>query len=835
MSDHIRDEVAARQDSGQQEDGGSFVAVIGMACRYPGAANPEEFWHNLVQGLETVTRFPRRSVPGPAGQADAGEYVPARGLLKDPEWFDSGYFGFSPREARIISPQHRIFLECALEALEDAGCDPERFPGAIGVYAGSTDTSYAEIVRSRRDELPLATDMEILVGNAPDYLASRVAYKIGLRGPAVVVQAACATSLVAVHTAAQALLAGDCDVALAGGVAVHVPAKASPYIEGGILSRDGTCRAFDAEAGGTVGGDGAGIVVLKRLSEAIRDGDSIRAVLRGSAVNNDGANRIGYTAPSMEGQAAVIREAQLVAGVNAATVGYVEAHGTATPLGDPIEIAALTKAFRQDTDRRGFCQIGSVKTNIGHTDAAAGVAGLIKTVLTLQHGVIPPSLNFTAPNPHIDFEASPFVVATSTREWRTDEGIPRRAGVSSFGIGGTNAHVLLEQAPEPATTDLVQPWQLLVLSARTPAALDAMTDRLVAHLRAHAGKLPLADVAWTLQTGRREHACRRFAVVRDTDDAIRVLTGLDPGRLIDSEERGPGRQVALVFPGTIDSSRTRDLRATQPVFLRALEECLSAVGAEDVPAELDILATELALARLWQSWGMRPAAVAGSGAGAVVADVVAGVCTVEEAVRRTVTAATVELRTPRIPVLEQAPGPAEATDHLWMPVLPESGRQDALPALLDAAGRLWLAETTMYWEGLHAGVRQRRVPLPSYPFERQRYVVEPHPCAPPRTEVPATLAAGPPTGRASGAPSDRSEGSVYQVVADLFAQTLGLEAVELDESFFDLGGDSLIATQLLSRARELFPTAQLDAAVIYEAQTPAEFAELIDKQTAPAP
>ncbi|MGC4757617.1 type I polyketide synthase [Micromonospora trifolii] len=813
----------------------SFVAVIGMACRYPGAANPEEFWHNLVQGLETVTRFPPRPLPQPPGTAGAGEYVPARGLLKDPEWFDAGYFGLSAREARIVNPQHRIFLECAVEALEDAGCDPERFPGAIGVYAGSTHNAYAEIVRSRREEPPLATDLEILIGNAPDYLASRAAYKIGLRGPAVAIQAACATSLVAVHTAAQALLAGDCDVALAGGVAVHVPAKASPYVEGGILSRDGTCRTFDAEAGGTVGGDGVGIVVLKRLSEAITDGDNIRAVLRGSAVNNDGANRIGYTAPSMEGQASVIREAQLLAGVNAATIGYVEAHGTATPLGDPIEIAALTKAFRQDTDRRGFCQIGSVKTNIGHIDAAAGVAGLIKTVLALQHGVIPPSLNFTAPNPQIDFAASPFVVATSTREWRTSAGIPRRAGVSSFGIGGTNAHVLLEQAPVPATTDLVQPWQLLVLSARTPAALDAMTDRLAAHLRAHTGKLPLADVAWTLQTGRREHACRRFAVVRDADDAIRVLTGLDPGRLIDSEKPGQTRQVALVFPGTTDSSQTCDLRATQPVFLRAFDECLSIAGTKDVPVELDVLATELALARLWRSWGLRPEAVAGSGTGAVVADVVAGVCSVDEAVRRVIAGATVESRTPRIPVLEQVPAPGEATSHLWMPAFPHSARQDALPGLLDAAGRLWLAETTMYWEGLHAGVRQRRVPLPSYPFERQRYVVEPHTSSPPRTDVPVTLVAGPPTGRATEAPSDRSKGFVDQVIADLFAQTLGLESVELDESFFDLGGDSLIATQLLSRARELFPTAQLDSTVIYEAQTPAELAELIDKQTALAP
>ncbi|RAJ43056.1 phosphopantetheine binding protein [Kitasatospora sp. SolWspMP-SS2h] len=826
MSDRVHDDVTA-----PREDDGSFVAVIGMACRYPGAADPEEFWQNLVRGLDSVTRFPPRPVPGPAGPAGAAEYVPARGLLEDPEWFDAAYFGFSPRESRVISPQHRVFLECAVEALEDAGCDPERFPGAIGVYAGSTDTSYAEVVRSRREELGPLTDMEILVGNAPDYLASRVAYKIGLRGPAVVVQAACATSLVAVHTAAQALLAGDCDVALAGGAAVRVPAKESPYVEGGILSRDGTCRTFDAGAAGTVGGDGAGIVVLKRLSDALAHGDTVRAVLRGSAVNNDGAHRIGFTAPSVEGQAAVIRDAQLIAGVDAATIGYVEAHGTATPLGDPIEIAALTRAFRQDTDRRGFCRIGSVKTNIGHTDAAAGAAGLIKAVLALQHGVIPASLNFTVPNPRIDFAASPFVVAADTQEWRADEGVPRRAGVSSFGIGGTNAHLLLEQAPAPAPADPAQPWHLLVLSARTPTALDAATDRLAARLRSPGRESPVADIAWTLQTGRREHAWRRCAVVRDADDALRVLTGLAPGRLVDSGGQDPARPVALFFPGSVDSSRTRDLHATQPVFVRAYQECLSAADAGHVRADVDVLATELALARLWQSWGLRAAAVAGSGTGAVVADVVAGVCTVREAVRRTVTGAVAEPRTPGLPVLTRMPGPGEATDHLWMPVLPEGGRQDALPALLEAAGRLWLAGTAVRWEGLHAGAKRRRVPLPSYPFERQRYVVEPLPGG-----VPATAAADPPGGTAVGGPSDRAEDSVPRTVADLFAETLGLEAVEPDESFFDLGGDSLVAVQLLGRVREFFPAAaRLDAAVLYEAQTPAELAALITGQTVPAP
>ncbi|MGW5605378.1 type I polyketide synthase [Streptomyces sp. NPDC003753] len=833
-SDRIDD---AGADAGQ-DDG--LVAVVGLACRYPGAENADEFWHNLVRGRETVTRFPRR--PAPRG---GSAYTPARGLLKDPEWFDADYFGFSPREARLLNPQHRVFLECAVEALEDAGQDPDRHSGRVGVYAGSTDTAYAQLLKERRDELPSVTDMEILVANAPDYLASRVAYKLGLRGPAVVVQAACATSLVAVHTAVQALLSGDCDLALAGGVAVRVPAKESPYIEGGIISADGVCRTFDAAAGGTVGGDGVGIVVLKRLADARADGDRIRAVLRGSAVNNDGSDRVGFTAPSVSGQAAVIREAQLVAGVDADTVTYVEAHGTATPLGDPIEITALTRAFREDTDRTGFCGIGAVKTNIGHTDAAAGAAGLIKTVLALEHGVLPPSLNYTAPNPGIDFASSPFEVVTEAREWRPDGGVPRRAGVSSFGIGGTNAHVVLEQAPEPARTGpepgAAEPGpQLLVLSARTETALDTLTDRLAAHLRDRPG-LALPDVAWTLQTGRRELPVRRCAVVDGPADAVRVLDGLDRGRLTDSTAAVFAGPVTLFFPGTATRADTRDLRA-EPLFRRTVEECLALADPDaEVPEALDVFATELALGRLWQSWGVRAAAVAGHGTGALVAETVAGVYTVADAVRLILTGAgagagadpgaqadggsNVTRRDPSIPVSTAgADVSAEDRGTTLLPVLPEeAGALGARAALLTALGRLWLGGLSVDWSAVHGSGRRRKVPLPTYPFERRRYVVEPvvpaspdaTPEASPAPEAPS--AAVPP---ASGAPD------TLTAVSELFARTLGLESVGPDAGFFDLGGDSLVATQLLALARESFGV-ELESSVLYDAQTPAEFAALV--------
>ncbi|HEY3685973.1 MAG TPA: beta-ketoacyl synthase N-terminal-like domain-containing protein [Streptosporangiaceae bacterium] len=512
------------------EPDAGHIAVIGLSCRYPGASGPEEFWRNLVAGVDSITRLPPRPIP--AGGDGDGAYVPAGGFLTDPEWFDAGYFGFTPREARIIDPQQRVFLECAVEALENAGCDPDRHPGAIGVYAGGSDTEYAAILRSRKADLPSVTNWEIRLATGADFLSTRVAYKLGLRGPAVTVRAACATSLVAVHLAAQSLLAGDCDVALAGGACVHVPAAPAEYTEGGIVATDGVCRAFDAAAQGIVSGNGAGVVVLKRLPEAVEDGDPIRAVIRGSAINNDGADRIGFTAPGVAGQAAAIRGAQLLADVDPGTVTYVEAHGTATPIGDPIEVAALTEVFGAASGRRGHCALGSVKPNIGHTDTAAGVAGLIKTVMAVERAVIPPSLHFTEPNPEIDFTNGPFRVVTEPTPWRP-EAAPRRAGVSSFGMGGANAHVVVEEPPSRPAPAPPAP-QLLVLSAMTAAALDAAAVRLADHLRAHP-ELPLDEVAWTLQTGRRRLPYRAYAVVDGHDDAVRVLAGRDPGRLITAE------------------------------------------------------------------------------------------------------------------------------------------------------------------------------------------------------------------------------------------------------------------------------------------------------------
>jgi acyl transferase domain-containing protein len=812
-----------------RDDTPTHVAVIGLACRFPGARDADEFWRNLIGGVDSITRrvTPRGTV--------------SRGLLADPERFDAGYFGLSPREARLINPQHRVFLECAVEALENAGYDPARQDGSIGVYAGAGENGYAQLIRDVRGsdgagQGPLSTvsDWEIRVANGADFLCSRVAHRLGLRGPTVAVQAACATSLVAVHLAVRGLLNGECDLALAGGVTVRLPSTADPSDDVGINDPDGVCRAFDAGARGLVGGDGVGIVVLKRLADAMADGDRVDAVIRGSAVNNDGADRIGFTAPGVDGQAAVIESAQRAAGVDAGTCTYVEAHGTGTPLGDPVEIAALTQAFRRDTDRRGFCWIGSVKTNIGHTDAAAGAAGLIKTVLALKHGVLPPSLHFKTPNPQIDFAASPFRVVTRTRRWQPPDGVPRRAGVSSFSVGGTNAHVVLEQAPAPRRP-AVPPdrWYLLPLSAKTPEALAAVTGRLAGHLRANPA-LPLADVAWTLQTGRREHGHRRFALVRGHADAVRVLDGAEPDRLVTAPAEARPRPVIFRFPAA------GDRLAEHGTGRRRFERLYHS-------------------ARLWQQCGIEPDAVQGEGAGALAAAAVAGVFRPDDAARLVAAAddgagegqladlvLRIGPRAPSIPLTvcgARRVSAAQAADPAYWAVclrqatagdgrLPGSALRDdpgrivldlgtvGIPGtdqdILRMLGDLWLSGARIDWSALVEEERPGRVALPAYPFEGQRHtVVAQEPVERQQAPAPAPAQA-PPEGT-----------STLDVVTALFAEILHLPEVEPDESFFDLGGDSLIAARFVARAREVLPV-ELVPRTLFEAPTASGLAALIE-------
>lgn len=657
-------------------DAETDIAIVGMSCRFPGARNPGEFWRNLSNGVESITRFSdqellrsgvtRSCLANPA-------YVKAAPVLDEPGAFDCDFFGFSPMEARMMDPQHRILLELAHEAMEDAGCDPECYSGRVGVFAGSAMNTYFMnngLSRSfAEDYIPT------LIVNDKDFLSTRISYKLNLKGPSITVQTACSTSLVALHLARQSLLCEETDMALVGAVSVRVPHRAGYLCDGGgIVSPDGHVRAFDARANGTVFGSGGGFILLKRLADAIADGDNIHAVVKGSAVNNDGSEKAGYTAPSVNSQADAVVEALTVAGVTADEVGYVEAHGSGTPLGDPIEVLALTKAFRAFTSRTGYCAIGSVKTNIGHLDAAAGIAGLIKTVLALKHRQLPPALNYSEPNPEIDFAGSPFYVNTRLLPWK-DNG-PRRAGVMSTGMGGTNAHVVLEEAPDlPAKAASKLP-QLLVLSARSDAALDSLSTNFGEFIRTKPD-VQLDDVAYTLQRGRKAFSHRKAVVCTSRDEAVAALEsgGIDKVACF----KGPTRKsVIFLLPGIGDHyvGMGSDLYQNCAVFRENVDLCAELLrphlGADirqilypsdvapkrvtkgidlrrmlseghDDPATQRLNQTlyahpalftiEYALARFWQALGVTPAAIVGHSMGEYVAACLAGVFSLEDALK----------------------------------------------------------------------------------------------------------------------------------------------------------------------------------------------------------
>ncbi len=561
---------AERQRSGRRDT----IAIIGMAGRFPGAKNLDQLWDNLCRGVESV-RFFSDDELDPRVDASAPGYVKARGVLADADRFDAAFFGEAPANAELIDPQQRVLLEVAWAALEDAGVVPERHGASIGVFAGTGHNTYLlKNLVHRPDRIAVMGELALTIGNDRDFVATRIAHKLNLKGPAVSVQTACSTSLVATFQAVRSLLDYECDVALAGGASVTVPQNAGhTYAEGAMLSADGHTRSFDASATGTVFSDGAGVVVLKRLADALRDGDRIYAVIRGAAINNDGADKASFTAPSVAGQAAAIAMAHAAANVDPATITYVEAHGTATPLGDPVEVEALTQAFRSRTSALGFCALGSIKSNFGHQTAAAGVAGLIKTALSIHHAKLVPSLFFERPNPNIDFSATPFFVQTRLEDWNPPNGAPRRAGVSSFGVGGTNAHVVLEEAPGPVAQGARRPVELLLLSAKTEAALDRASLELAAHLGE--GAHDLADVAYTLQARRAHFGHRRVVAASSVSEVARILANV-----ADDAQKGNRRTlerrdapVAFVFPGqgTQYVGMGKAIYDVEPVFKRAVD------------------------------------------------------------------------------------------------------------------------------------------------------------------------------------------------------------------------------------------------------------------------
>ncbi len=875
------------------------IAIIGMAGRFPGAQNVDELWRLVRAGVTALTPLTddellARGVPAEVLRDPS--YVKVAGRIADVECFDAAFFGISPRDAAIMDPQHRHFLECAWEALEQAGHMPDSFPGAIGVYAGCGMNGYLLHNLLSNPELVTAVGMFLLrhTGNDKDFLATTVSYHLNLKGPSITVQTACSTSLVAVHLAVQALLNGECDLALAGGVTIQVPHGVGyHYRPGEVVSPDGCPRPFDAAANGTVFTSGVGVVVLRRLREALADGDTVYAVIKGSAVTNDGAQKASFLAPSVDGHAAAIAEALAVAGVPADTVQLVLTHGMGTPIGDQIEVAALTEAFRGATTRVGFCRLGSIKPNIGHTDTAAGVANVIVAAQALRHRHLPPLANLTAPDPALHLAAGPFYLSTELTAWPT-EGAPRRAGVSAIGIGGTNAHVILEEPPASAPTAPAPPWQLLPLSAKTPAALARATARLAEHLRDNPD-VDLADVAYTLQVGRRAFTHRRILVCREVADAIRKLeASLDEETHTAAAPATPPA-VVLVCPahGPRRTAPWRGLYTSEPAYQETVDRCLATLdpdrrdavrafllpaGQHDEPvfdaadargAALAAFVAQYALGQVWKAWGIQPDAAMGCGVGAYTAACLAGAVPLAEALARLSDDATVDLPAPcggiTVPGtsyrLYPAPAPgAHGAPPLWQrqdvvylvlgdgnplpPALPMQGgapqatitclldrdpSAEARPQLLSALGRLWLAGVALDWSALHHGAR-RRVPLPTYPFERQRHWIDP----------PASASTGPKgDGRFTIArlPSDDSHTppttDLETRLRDIWEEVLGLEGIGVHDDFFDLGGQSILAARLMQRLKREFGV-EFGIAALFEARTVARLAVLVQEALASA-
>jgi acyl transferase domain-containing protein len=641
-------------------DGIPSIAIVGMAGRFPGAPDVDTLWANLCAGVESVRPVDIAALQAVGIDPSEPGFVNAVALMDDADAFDASFFGMSRREAELTDPQHRVLHETVWNTLEHAGYHPGDDAGRIGIFGGVGENYYFRFnLMAHSDLLDRSGFYPVRLANGREYAILRTAYKLGLTGPAIPVMTACSTSAVATHLAVQSLLAGECDLAVAGGAHLYVPGMHGyTYMEDSILSPDGHVRAFDADARGTVMGSGVAFVALKRVEDALADGDTIYAVIRGTAVNNDGAAKIGFTAPGLEGQRSVIEDAMAVADVDAASIGMLEAHGTGTSLGDPIEVAALTEAYRRHTDRRQYCTIGTLKSNIGHLDAAAGAAGLIKAALSLYHERIPPSINYDRPNPQIDFEASPFYVNTELLEWpRSDE--PRRAGVSAFGFGGTNGHIVLEEAPRPQPVPAApsgRPW-VLTLSAKSVASLERRREMLADHLAADPA-IELADAAHTLSVGRSRMPYRSALVAADVATAVSLLRDPQPQATATRMSTVDGAEVAFLFTGQGAQylGMGKGLYVTEPAFATAIDECARIVreigghrltdllfgGSEDAAeAAARILHTDVgqpaiftlqyALARLWESWGVRPSAFVGHSVGEIAAACLGGVLSLEDA------------------------------------------------------------------------------------------------------------------------------------------------------------------------------------------------------------
>nr|VFJ44904.1 MAG: Acyl transferase domain-containing protein [Candidatus Kentron sp. FM]VFJ45309.1 MAG: Acyl transferase domain-containing protein [Candidatus Kentron sp. FM]VFK05811.1 MAG: Acyl transferase domain-containing protein [Candidatus Kentron sp. FM] len=654
------------------------IAIIGMSGHFPGAKNIDELWENVCDGVNAIKFFPKEVSLANGVQPELVEnpdFVRAHGTIGNLEMFDANFFNMTPREAKLLDPQHRMFLECAWEALENAGYNYESIKGHAGVYGACGFSTYLlrNILPNNIVNFPTMDRFEMAMTNQKDTMPMRVSFMFDFKGPSMCVSTTCSTSLVNVHLACRSLLSYECDLTMAGASYCRVPEQEGHlYQEGMIYSKDGYIRTFDVNNSGTVAGSGTGIIVLKRLREAVADGDFIHGIILSSALNNDGSTKIGYAAPSIEGQTEVITEAISLAGIDSSTITFVEVHGTGTKLGDPIEITSLNNSFRATTSKpdreRNSCVVASTKPNIGHLNQASGMAGLIKAVMGMQKRTLPPSINFTQPNPSIDFEGGPFYVSTAVQEWKTEKGVPRRSGVNSFGIGGTNAHVVLEEAPPRPPSGPSRPWQLLLLSAKSTDSLEMMTANLAEHLKKRSEEQNFADIAYTLQIGRKSFEHRRVVLAQDVKSAIQALEGMPQQRVFSgnagkSEEQRP---VAFMFSGQGSQyvNMGLELYRLEPIFKEQVDICCDILqphlgldlrellypNLRDLlyPSEEKVQAAaqqlqqtaftqpalfviEYALAKLWMAWGIQPSAMIGHSIGEYVAACLAGVFSLEDA------------------------------------------------------------------------------------------------------------------------------------------------------------------------------------------------------------
>lgn len=985
------------------------VAIIGLAGRFPGAANVDELWRNLCEGVESISFFDDNELdPSIDSQLKKNpNYVKARGIIEDSDKFDAAFFGIAPREAEIMDPQHRIFLETAWEALENAGYNPGSHNGLIGVYGGTGFNTYLlNNVYAHPNLIKLFGEHQTAIANGPDYVTTRVSYKLDLRGPSLSIYTGCSLSLVAVCLAYDSLMSFQCDMALAGGIFIHCPQNSGYlYQEGGIESADGHCRPFEARANGAVFSNGVGIVVLKRLADALEDGDQIYAVIRGTAMNNDGSMKMSFTAPSVDAQAEVIAMAYASAQVDPETISYIETHGTGTPVGDPIEIEALTKAFRANTSAKNFCAIGSIKSNIGHLDAAAGVAGLIKAALLLHHKLIPPSLHFKKPNPKIDFANSPFYINDKLLKWEKGS-TPRRAGVTSLGVGGTNAHVILEESPKMKHSGPSRPWQLILLSTKTETALETATRNLVKHLKQYP-HFNLADIAYTLQVGRKPFNHRRMVVCQDRDDAVTILEAMDPKRVFTSFQEPRNRDIVFMFPGGVAQypNMGADLYRHEAVFREQVDNCLellkqhldSNIKHWLYPIEAQVkeaveqlkkpsigfpalFIIEYALAKLWMSWGIQPAALIGHSLGEYAAACLAGVISLEDAlflvtlrgrlfeqlpegamlsvplskskaqnymskdlsfaaingpslcvvsgptraieemeekltkkdincIRLIISVAAhskmidhildefsqeikkIQFQAPNIPyasnltgtwisktesknpqywikqlrhtvrfeeglkvlleephrvMLEIGPGrtlsalakqhPNKGAEHVVLSSLrhPYESVSD-VSFQLSTLGHLWMAGTQVNWRKFYAEEKRRRLPLPTYPFERKRYWLDggkqegtTDSTAPASSEelknIPSSNQAQLDQtieGTYDNTPKDEME----QTIANIWQDLLGVNPVNICDNFFDLGGSSFEALLMFAQIEKILGK-KLPVSTLYQAPTVEQLASI---------